>query len=95
MQDTYAMIESVEPVDQDTGMALALLEIARIRYEAFCERFGREPEADDPLLFDPCEDEPVPANASDQVLQVVSAAKLSNVDVEMVLGFLGFEYVLH
>ncbi|HLW70607.1 MAG TPA: hypothetical protein VKS22_08280 [Candidatus Binataceae bacterium] len=93
MHDTHDTSESLEPLERDTRIASALLEIARIRYEAFRERFGREPKPDDPLLFDPREDEPVPANVTDQVLQVVSAAMLSNVDADMVLGYLGFNYV--
>lgn len=74
------------------GIAAALIEIARIRYEAFRERFGRDPEPDEPLLFDPREDEPTAANSSDRVLQVVSAARLCNVDANTVLNYFGFEY---
>ena len=81
-----------QPLAQDIGIASALLEIARVRYQAFRDRFGRDPEPDEPLLFDPCEDQPIAANPADQVLQVVSAAMLCNVDAEMVLSYLGFDY---
>jgi hypothetical protein len=83
---------SDEPSDAGMGMAAALIEVAKIRYEAFRERFGRDPEPDEPLLFDPSEDCPTAANSSDRVLQVVSAAMLSNVDADMVLDYLGFGY---
>ncbi|MGH7001797.1 MAG: hypothetical protein ACREEA_09860 [Stellaceae bacterium] len=86
------MSDTSELPERDMGIASALLEIARVRYEAFRERFGRDPEPDEPLLFDPCEDKPVAANPSDQLLQVVSAAMLCNVDADTVLGYLGFSY---
>lgn len=77
---------------EDLSIAAALIEIARIRYEAFRERFGRDPEPDEPLLFDPAADQPTAANSSDRVLQVVSAAVLCNVDADIVLNYLGMEY---
>jgi hypothetical protein len=85
-------IPEPEPTAHEMGIASALLEIARVRYEAFRDRFGRDPEPDEPLLFDPREDEPTAANPSDQVLQVVSAAMLCNVDADMILTYLGFNY---
>jgi hypothetical protein len=80
-------------VEAGTGIKSALLEIARVRYEAFRERFGRDPEPDEPLLFDPAEDEPTAASAADRTLQVVSAAMLCNVDASVVLHYLGLSLV--
>lgn len=81
-----------EDIDDDAKIAAALIEIAKIRYEAFRERFGRDPEPDEPLLFDPAEDEPTAANSTDRTLQVVSAATICNVDPSAVLNFLGMGY---
>ena len=78
--------------EPDGQVATALIAIAQVRYLAFCERFGREPEPHEPLLFDPTEDHPTAANSSDRMLQVVSAAMLSNVDADVVLNYLGFSY---
>ena len=67
----------------------ALAKIVQVRYHAFCERFGRDPKPHEPLLFDITKDEPTPADVSDQVLQVISAALLSEVDAGFVLDYLG------
>ncbi len=83
--------ESLEPHVRDI-VASALIAIAQIRYEAFCEHFGREPEPDEPLLFDPAEDLPTAANLVDRTRQVINAAMLSNVDPDLVLNYLGFSY---
>jgi hypothetical protein len=86
------MHDTQEPPDESMGMASALIEIAKVRYEAFRERFGRDPGPDEPLLFDPTADQPTAANSSDRVLQVVSAAMLCNIDAEKVLDYLGFRF---
>ena len=75
------------------SLATALLGVASIRFGAFCERFGRDPLPEEPLLFDPICDEPTPANASDRMLQVMSAAAAANVDAVLVLRFLGFRHI--
>jgi hypothetical protein len=79
--------------DTYDGLAAALLEVAKIRFGAFRERFGREPEPDEPLLFDPNEDEPIEASWSDRMLQVLAAASATNIDVAPVLQFLGFRSI--
>lgn len=84
--------DTIHEPQTEGGLALALIAVAQVRYEAFCERFGREPEPDEPLLFDPEEDLPTVAKTSDRMLQVVSAAMLSNVDPDIVLNYLGFTY---
>jgi len=77
---------------EETAIASALLAVAQVRFAAFRERFGREPEPDEPLLFDPAEDQPTAASAPDRTLQIISAALLSNVDARLVLDYLGFGY---
>jgi hypothetical protein len=71
----------------------ALLEIAKVRFALFRERFGRDPEPDEPLLFDPDHEEPIAATGDDSRLQVVSAAIASEVDASAVLGLLGYKLV--
>jgi hypothetical protein len=68
----------------------ALLEIAKVRFQLFRERFGREPELDEPLLFDPDKREPIAATEADRRVQVVSAALATEVDARTVLGLLGY-----
>ena len=82
-----------QEAQEHVRIASALLEIARIRYEAFRERFGRDPEPNEPLLFDPREDQPVAATAADRTLQIVSAAMICNVDAGVVLDYLGLNQV--
>jgi DNA primase len=84
--------KAMPQLDTYDGLAAALLEIAKIRFHAFRERFGREPEPDEPLLFDPSEDEPIEASWSERMLQVLAAASVTDVDAAPVLQFLGFEY---
>ena len=78
-----------EAMWRDPQKVTALLAVSAVRYAAFCERFGRDPEPDEPLLFDPTADEPVPASLANRVLQAVSAALLADVDVDLVLNYLG------
>ena len=69
----------------------ALLEIARVRFQLFREHFGRDPEPDEPLLFDPDKGEPTAATQADCRVQLLSAALASEVDGSAVLGLLGYE----
>jgi hypothetical protein len=69
----------------------ALLEIAKVRFALFLERFGREPGPDEPLLFDPAQEEPTAATTADSRVQVVSAAFATAVDADPVLGLLGYK----
>ena len=72
-------------------LVAALMEIARVRFQLFRERFGRDPGPDDPLLFDPDKGEPTAATQADGRVQVVSAALASKVDANAVLDLLGYE----
>jgi hypothetical protein len=79
--------------ENNPGVASALLEVARIRFEAFRDRFGRDPEPDEPLLFDPAEDQPTAASIGDRTLQIVSAAMLCDVDAVAILSVLGLNQI--
>ncbi|HJU29305.1 MAG TPA: hypothetical protein VJ718_09045 [Candidatus Binataceae bacterium] len=81
--------------DAFDSLAAALLQVAQVRYEAFRERFGRDPEPNEPLLFDPTKDEPTAANWADRQMQVLTAAVASNVDAILVLQYLGFHHQIH
>jgi len=82
-----------QEAEEGTRIASALLEIARVRYEAFRDHFGRDPEPNEPLLFDPAEDEPIAASSADRTLQIMSAAMLCNVDAGDVLNYLGLNQI--
>lgn len=69
-------------------MAVATLQVFRMRYRAFFERFGRDPEPDEPLFFDPAQDEPIPPEPAVIRAQVLAAASAAGVDGRMVLGFM-------
>ena len=75
-------------------LVTALMEIARVRFQLFRERFGREPGPDEPLLFDPDQGGPTAATQADRIVQVVSAAMASKVDANAVLGLLGYKVSL-
>jgi hypothetical protein len=72
-------------------LVAALLEIAKVRFQLFRERFGRDPGPDEPLLFDPNQCEPTAATQADGRVQVVSAAMASEVDASPVLSLLGYK----
>jgi hypothetical protein len=72
-------------------LVAALMEIARVRFQLFRERFGRDPGPDEPLLFDPDKGEPTAATHADGRVQVVSAALASKVDANAILDLLGYE----
>jgi hypothetical protein len=72
-------------------LVAALLEIAKVRFALFRERFGRDPGLDEPLLFDPEQDVPTAATQADSRVQVVSAAIASEVDANVVLRLLGYK----
>jgi hypothetical protein len=65
------------------------LGVVAVRYAAFYKRFGRYPEIHEPLLFDPSTDTPIPAEQDNQVLQILTAAQLGEVDASAVLDWLG------
>jgi hypothetical protein len=84
------MTDEHEP---DGGLAAALFEVARVRYTAFYERFGRDPEPHEPLLFDPREDDPTPATIAERRSQIAEAAQAANVDASAILRLLGLGWM--
>lgn len=72
----------------DLETATALLEVLRLRVERFREHFGRDPEADEPLLFDPGFDRPVVSSDEDSRMQATTAALAAQVDPTAVLRWL-------
>jgi hypothetical protein len=74
-------------------MAIATLEVFRMRYRAFCDRFGRDPEPDEPLFFDPAQELPVAPEPAVIRAQVLSAASAAGVDGRTVLSFMRLESV--
>jgi len=71
----------------DIGMAM--LKIARMRYQIFRDRFGRDPGPDDPLFFDSQRSEPVVAGANEMCSQIMDAAAATRSDYLSVMKFLG------
>lgn len=67
---------------------MATLEVFRLRFQAFCDRFGREPEPDEPLFFDPELDQPVAPESAVIRSQIVAAATAARVDARLVMEFM-------
>ena len=67
---------------------IATLEVFRMRYQAFCDQFGRDPEPDEPLFFDPAQERPVPPDPAVIRSQVMAAASAARVDARLVLDFM-------
>jgi len=68
-----------------------LLKVASLRYREFYERFGRDPEPDEPLFFDPEQSEPKLADHRQTRMQVLAAASIANVDAKPLLELLGLD----
>jgi hypothetical protein len=62
--------------------AFAMLKVFRKRYQA---RFGRDPEPDELLFFDPAQEQPVAAEPPVIRSQVIAAALAARVDPQSVL----------
>jgi hypothetical protein len=72
-----------------TDLSAAVMRIAKLRYEMFRDRFGRDPYPDEPLFFDPSNDIPVVADVSQMWTQVMDAAVATRTDALSVMKFLG------
>ena len=72
-----------------SAMTVALLGVADRRYRMFREKFGRDPELDEPLFFDPASDHPVQADQQEMRQQVVDAAEAARVSPHLVLKYFG------
>lgn len=65
------------------------MRIAKLRYEMFRDRFGRDPYPDEPLFFDPANDIPVVAEVAEMWAQVMDAAMATRTDALSVMKYLG------
>jgi hypothetical protein len=74
---------------RSSNVNAAVMRIARLRYEMFRARFGRDPYPDEPLFFDPSRDTPVVADVSEMWTQVLDAAVATRTDALSVMKFLG------
>ncbi|MEM9487779.1 MAG: hypothetical protein AAGC55_01475 [Myxococcota bacterium] len=66
------MGNAIGPVADE--LSVMLQDFEHLMREAFVEKFGREPTADDPLFFDPDADEPRPMNETAYVIAVATLA---------------------
>jgi hypothetical protein len=64
----------------------ALLSVVLIRYQAFCDRFGREPLPDEPLFFNPEADSPVVADPSQLRAQFADACRKTGIEPSLLTG---------
>ncbi len=68
-----------------------LLKIASVRFEAFRDRFGRDPFPDEPLFFDPDVDQPVAPASAEMRTQLLAAASATRSDRVTLLRYFGFD----
>ena len=68
--------------------ALAILKVFRVRFHAFRNHFGRDPQPDEPLFFDPDKRWPVAPQPSVIRHQVMAAASTARVDGRIVLDIM-------
>jgi hypothetical protein len=70
-------------------VACALILVARHRFTAFHEKFGRWPEPDDELFFDVSRAAPVRASKDQVRRQILDAAEVHDLNVAPLLTFFG------
>jgi hypothetical protein len=70
-------------------VACALILVARHRFAAFYEKFGRWPEPDDELFFDGAKSAPVRASKDQVMRQILEAAETHDLRVAPLLTFFG------
>ena len=78
--------------DADAAAKYALLQIVRIRFRAFENKFGRLPKADEPIFFEQSASHPVKASIEETRAQLERSARDARVDLDPVLHFLGLSY---
>ncbi len=66
----------------------SFFEVIRVRFRAFREHFGRDPGPNEPLFFDPDQDQPVQVDMAQAIDQIEAAARTLKIDSEPVLNFL-------
>jgi hypothetical protein len=71
------------------GVTFALLQVAQWRMDLFRRRFGRDPDPNEPLFFDPGNDNPMPVADAEMCRQVIAAARAAQVNVRLLLKHLG------
>lgn len=71
------------------GVTFALLQVAQWRMDLFRRRFGRDPDPNEPLFFDPANDNPIPVPDAEMCRQVIAAARAAQVNVRLLLKHLG------
>ena len=76
---------------RQTPLESALLKIASLRFQAFRDRFGRDPYPDEPLFFDPTQDEPVAPESAEMRSQLLAAASATRSDHSSLLKHFGLE----
>ncbi|MBF6571448.1 MAG: hypothetical protein IVW54_21555 [Candidatus Binataceae bacterium] len=77
-----------EPI---SSVETVILKIAKVRYLAFRERFGRDPFPDEPLFFDPSFDEPTAPPSDEMRDQLLAAASATRSDCVPLLRFFGLQ----
>jgi hypothetical protein len=70
------------------GMPRELQKVLFDQRIAFAAKFGREPDLDDPVFFDPDKDVPTPAPLSKIHIAVVEALLMAGLDDDEVKAFL-------
>jgi transcriptional regulator with XRE-family HTH domain len=69
----------------------SLMEVIRFRFGAFREKFGRTPQPDEPLFFDPQQAFPAKADERQTARQIEAGAVAAGVNADVVLRFLGLD----
>lgn len=76
---------------RQNSLDVELLKIASVRFEAFRNRFGRDPFPDEPLFFDPSLDQPVAPASAEMRTQLLAAASVTRSDRASLLKYFGLE----
>ncbi len=78
-------------LNRENPLESALLKVASVRFQAFRDRFGRDPFPDEPLFFDPSEDQPVASGSAVMRTQLLAAASATRADRATLLKYFGLD----
>ena len=77
--------------NRQNSIESALLKVASVRFQAFRDRFGRDPFPDEPLFFDPSADQPVAPGSAVMRTQLLAAASATRTDRATLLKYFGLD----
>lgn len=92
--DRYSSHEVIPGEGRRIQLSPEMVTALQTQREAFVQKFGREPEPDDPLFFDPNADEPTPLSGGPTAQDTVRAFQDAGVPLSFAYAYLKLGYLV-